>query len=218
MTRWVFRCLIVIGLLASYPLAAILPITVGWENGLVENSQVLLLLVGMSVAVVLAIGARESRVRWFWLMIVPLWLILAAREVSWGAALLMPPLAINPETGPVFSSSAQLAYKPLIYPLVGLVLLYIVVVFCLTRQYQTIAAIFKKHGFPWIELALAIIAALLCSAAEGHGFFAFSGLSEPREQILEELFEFWAYAGIFAAQWVVGRGPLAVIRNKYHAL
>jgi len=199
------RFILVAGLVTCYVLAHVLPIRTGWENGLIENTQVALLLLGVLMAVCSAARAQNKRLRWFWIMLVPIWFLLVARELSWGTAILMPPLYVHPETGPIYSSTLQLWYRPAVAPVMVLLLLGMVVIFFVTRQYRTVVQLFQQHLIPWFEIALAVIAALLCASAEGHGLSIFQALSHPQQQVLEELFEFWMYASVFVGQWLLIR-------------
>lgn len=202
------RVLVVLVLAVSYPVALWLPDWVGWENGPVENTQALVLFLGFVAALIFAArshGATQtgSPVRLFWIMVAPVWLILCVRELSWGAVF-MPPLLVDPETGPVFSSSAQLWYKPAVYPAVGVLVLGCVVVFAWTRQYRTLSWLWRFRKFPLFELTLALIGAVLSTAAEGHGGLQFlQHLGHGQQQIIEEVAELGAYLAVFTAQWRV---------------
>lgn len=195
---------IIIGLLSSYPLALYLPVWFSWENGPIENTQAGILLAGLVLALCFAVRAKDKTQRWFWIMVMPFWLIMFARELGWGAVFL-PPLYVDPVSGPIYSSSLQLGYKPVVYPVAGALLLASAAVFLLTRQYQSLVKIWRCGVFPWLELLLVVVGAVLSTIAEGHGGVTLD-LGDGILQLLEELSELWAYAALFAAQLRVSQG------------
>ena len=108
-------------------------------------------------------------------------------------------------SGPIYSSSFQLGYKPVVYPVAGALLLASAAVFLLTRQYQSLVKIWRCGAFPWLELLLVVVGAALSTIAEGHGGVTLN-LGDGILQLLEELSELWAYAALFAAQLRVSQG------------
>lgn len=199
----VFGFLILLLILACYPLAQVLPVSAGWENGLVENAQVVVLAGGAIMALFFSTRSQSKQWRWFWLMLVPLWLLLIGRELSWGASVLMPALRMHAETGPVYSSS-QLDFRMQMHVIAGALLVLSALIFILTRQYRSIVQIVRKRSLPVFEIVLAVCAAILCTNAEGHGFMTFSALSEGQQQVLEELFELCVYLSVVAGQYRIG--------------
>ncbi|MEP7453488.1 hypothetical protein [Phyllobacterium sp. SB3] len=173
--------------------AADLPVWIGWENQIIENTQAFVLLLGAFQAIWFQ---RESDNDWQWLWCVaaPIWLICFARELSWGAVL-YPPTSIG-EHGPQFSSST-LWYKPFVYPTVSVVLLFVVV--SIVKARALVRSLIPSKYMPWTELIFVAVCALVSTAAEGHmglhtSFFA----GDP--QILEESAELCAYILLLAAQ------------------
>lgn len=190
--------LLVALLLASYPLATVLPGTWGWENGVLEDAQVLVLFGGLVAALQFCRAANGPLMRRAALGAALLWLIAAARELSWGAVLLEP-LLLKP-SGPVFSSS-QLSYHALIHPLLGLAVAISVLLLALGRVDAAVAQQWRDRRLPRFELALMVAGMLLSTLAEGH--FHLSGgllLPEQQAQVWEELSELIAYAALFLAQ------------------
>lgn len=196
------RLLVIVGYVASYPLAFKLPVKWSWENQFIENAQAGVLLVGFLLALYFAFKAPKRSCSWFWLMIAPIWFILFARELSWGAVFLEPS-SMDVLTGPIFSSS-RLWYKSVVYPCVGGLALCCLCIFVLSKQYHTLARLWRWRGFPVLEMVLAVFGALLSTAAEGHGGLVLpGGLGHGQAQIVEELSELFVYIAIFAAQWRV---------------
>ncbi|KAF1022751.1 MAG: hypothetical protein GAK30_00908 [Paracidovorax wautersii] len=198
--------LVVLALVACYLMAPHLPVWTGWENGPVENLQALVLLAGGMLALWWRDRAGDRQASLFWLMVAPIWFVLCARELSWGAAF-MTPLDFSPVYGPTFSSSQQLPYKPLIAPVIGLLLLGTAAVFVRSRQDQTLARLWRQGSFPLLEIALFVLAMLVSAEAEGHGIVGgFPSMGHAQQQSLEEMAELVGYAVLLLAQWRVARG------------
>jgi len=75
-------------MLLSYPVAALLPQAWGMENAVIENVQVLMLLYGCSAALFVWRHHAGLPLAALGLAVAPVWFVLAARELSWGAVLL----------------------------------------------------------------------------------------------------------------------------------
>lgn len=193
---------IAFGLIASYLLAPLLPHWTGWENGPVENAQAALLFWGGVSALHCAAQSEAGRPRAFWWMVAPIWFVMVGRELSWGAALLTP-LDFSAQTGPTFSSTQQLAYKPAVAPVVGMLAAFSLAVFVRTRQYRTLQSLWQRRALPLAEIGLFAAALLLSTAAEGHMGLSIPWTEEWALQNLEELAELCAYAALFCAQWRV---------------
>lgn len=203
---WSARALLLLGLVLAYPIAHSLPVEFGWENGFFENAQVIALLASGCMALWWGRQAGPTQLRWFWWMVAPIWLILTLRELSWGAVLLEP-LAWDAHTGPVFSSSKQLAHKPLITGVAALALAFTCVVFLATRQWRTLVALYQRASLPVLEVVLAMVAAVYSASAEGHvALPIYTGWSHASLQVLEECTELFAYLFVALAQWRVYRG------------
>ncbi len=194
-TRWFLPCLFV----ATFPLSLLPPVSWGWENGVLENLEVA---VGVGA---LGMGA------WFWrraphparvlgLCAMAIWMVAVGRELSWGAVFLEP-LGFD-EKGPIFSSRV-LSYKPIVHPLVGLILAATVAVFLRFRLGRLCASLVRQGRFPWIDLAVVLAAGLGSQLAEGHLVMPTHG--DARLQVLEEALELLSYFGLGTAQWRVFR-------------
>lgn len=182
-------------------MAHTLPVQLAWENHLIENAQVLLLFFGGVCALAFAAISKNKQFCWFAWMVAPLWFVLCLRELSWGAVF-MAPLGTHDITGPWFSSSVQLWYKPAIYPMLALVGLFSITVFLVTKQYKTLGMLGRWRSFPMLEILLAVLGSILTTAAEGHAGLSLP-VTEAQGLILEEWSEFFAYFSVFVAQWRV---------------
>jgi hypothetical protein len=150
-----------------------------------------------------ALGPGQRRT--FWQLMAPLWFVLAARELSWGACFL-PPYDMVQDTGPKFSSSVQLWYRPAVPYLLTVLLGMLLVRFVRTGQIQFLAALRKQGGLPVVELACAMLCLLASGAAEGHLLVDLGFQARWASQNFEELSETVAYGLVLVAQWRVFRG------------
>lgn len=214
--RWrrAWLALLLLGLALSYPAARLLPISFGWENGWLEDLQVVVLLAGAAMAAVFARDVRSGgeagrAARGLALALVPVWCLLAARELSWGAVLL-PPVGFA-EDGPVYSS-AMLWYKPAVIPLAALVLAWCAWVFVRHGAYRVVLHLLRSPQFAWAELALLVLAGLLSTYAEGHLGVALPQRLMDQALVMEEWAELFAYIALVAAQ----RQVFALLRNSPH--
>lgn len=191
--------LLLVLLVGSIFISPYLPVDWGWENGAVENAQVLVLLLGMATAIW---GAQFHGfpVRRLWVVASLFWLAMAGRELAWGAAF-WPESGFSPESGPIITSRI-LWYRPAVPWILALMLAWVVYA---VLRYRLISRVVwpwcRQRLVPWTTLALFVLAMLVSAHAEGH---ALLGLPVPPEQtamVLEEVAEFWAYVALFWAQW-----------------
>jgi len=194
------RVIAVLICILLYPMAWIFPVQWGWENGLVENTQLALCFIGFIFAVYAIFNTKDKNLRWFWSIIITIWFIMFWRELSWGACF-YPPTSIDPQTGGTYPS-ALLWYKPVIHPLLWVLLAFIALVFFIKQQYCTVATLWREKQFPLVEFILALIGALISTAAEEHMHLSLpfvSYFSEGQVQMMEELGELAMYIALLAA-------------------
>lgn len=202
-TLWGLRFLLLFGLVTIHPLSRLLPTSHGWENGIFENAQIMVLLTAGLCAAFWAWNAKHMRLRWFWCMITPIWFILALRELSWGAALL-DPIFFSFETGPEYPSSRTMSARNFIVGTAAAALLGSVLIFVLTRQYRRLAWLWQRKSIPVLELTFALLATALVVAAENRlQLEPILLLSHSQGQLMEEIAEFWVYSSLAVAQWHV---------------
>lgn len=203
--RRLWLACMLMALALSYPATAWLPLSVAWENGWLENIQVAVLLMGGAMAVVFARdgalalpqGRAARGLAW---ALAPVWCLLAAREMSWGAVFLSP--VDFTEEGPVFSSSL-LWYKPAVYPLAALVLACCAGIFIRCRADRVVLRLVRSRHFVWAELAVFVLAGVLSTYAEEHLGIAVAAPLHGRTLIMEEWAEVVAYGALVLAQWHV---------------
>ena len=194
---------ILLALVVSYVCAPLFPITAGWENGWIENAQVVLLILGGVWALRLAAGASH-REKVFWQTVAPFWFIFALRELSWGTVFIEP-LSMSPITGPVYSSTQQLWYRPAVVPVMSLILLVCAWRFFRSGQMHTLAILWRQRSIPLRELLLSAICMFISASLEGHMMLHFD-LSRGAAQVFEESVEFWAYSALLLAQMRIMMG------------
>ncbi|WP_163271459.1 hypothetical protein [Chelativorans alearense] len=186
----------VLATVGVYPLAQILPNWTAWENQPVENVGSLVLLVGMVAALLYQHRSEERKWKWLWRAAAPLWLILLARELSWGAVFYPPTQMTN--DGPIFSSD-HLWYKPVVYPLVALIGVAVVYIVMRHRLVDKAADVIRAGAAPWLEALLALICVAVATIAEGHGG-VLNGWIGGHSMLIEELAELAAALWLFAGQ------------------
>lgn len=201
-----------IALFICYLLAAYLPVSFGWENGILENAQVLLLLAGGVYAARSAIVSSSKRSKIFWAIVIPVWFMLALRELSWGA-MFHTPLAFSEETGPVFSSGLQLWYKPAVAPVCAAILLVCLAVFLKTRQGRTVKALWQIRHIPLLQLFIGCVCLWVSAASEGHMDIDMAHLGEGASQVFEEAAELCGYLALLLAQCRVAQGMKQLEKN-----
>ena len=186
-------------LFLCYPLSLVIPLEWSWENGIIENAQVLVLLAGLVLAGRAWERSPKDGAAMLGLCAMPVWFLLAARELSWGAVFL-PPLGFGPE-GPVFSSRV-LPYRPLVPAVAGLLLLASLALGWHHGVHRFLKRVVVGGGFPWLCVAIVLGAALGSTAGEGH-MPEFARDWVAHSQVLEELCELVGYMALVVAQGVV---------------
>lgn len=188
------RWQLLLALPCCYFVAHLIPPRWTWENGVVENTQVAVLVWGGVHAAAVwyrhGIQGDASLAR----CALPVWLMLAGRELSWGAVFL-PPAGFG-EQGTWYSSH-YLWYRPAVTPV-----LIVLLAWTLWSAYRgrLDRIVFESIGathMPWIEMSVVIGAAICSTLAEQ----ASSALLMPSTaQCLEELTELLGYVALVMLQ------------------
>jgi len=186
-------------LLLCYPLSRVIPLEWSWENGIIENAQVVVLLGGLLLAGLAWRRGAQDEGAMLAVCAMPVWFLLASRELSWGAVFL-PPLGFGPE-GPVFSSRV-LPYRPLVPAVAGLLVLAAFVHGWRCGVHRYLKRVVAGGGFPWLCVVVVLGAAIGSTAGEGH-VPAFARDWVAHSQVLEELCELVGYMALVLAQGVV---------------
>jgi vacuolar-type H+-ATPase subunit I/STV1 len=187
--------LLLVALLACYPLSATLPD--GWarEGGILENAQVLVLLAGAVAGCAAYLRLRPDRLGVLALWAAPVWLLLAGRELSWGRVWL--PVHDGQLPNGVAMNGVlwlQAGVKP------GAIVLALGLLYSVWRyRIHTIVRSAFARRMPWLCLAIGLVAAIGSTCAEGHMSCSF-GFAAARAALLEELVELVAYVALFMVQ------------------
>jgi hypothetical protein len=182
--------------IAVYPVSLHVPPSWGWEDGPIENAQVAVLLAGCVWAALISLRSRHAPLAALARCAAPLWLVLTARELSWGAVF-MHPLGYSDE-GPVFSSSL-LWYKPLVMPAIALVLAWMAYAAWRHRLDRLLIEIVIDGRFPWLPALVVTLCMLGSGCAEGHVECGIP-FHHLQAEVFEELTELIAYLGLFVGQ------------------
>lgn len=204
--RSYLQCFLLLSLVLCYPLSRAVPVSWGWENGSVENAQVLVLLVGLYFAVRAWRRGPQGTSATLALAVVPFWLILVGRELSWGSVFL-PPLGFGPD-GPVYSSRV-LWYRPIVPLIAALLVLGSLFLVWRQRLHRHLIGIVAARRFPWMCVLIVLGAALGSTIGEGH-LPAFAHDWFARSEVLEEMAECVGYMAMVTAQGVILRYKAAV--------
>ncbi|CAB5699676.1 Uncharacterised protein [Delftia tsuruhatensis] len=194
---------ILAGLLLSFPLTFVLPQSVGWENGLLENIQAVTLLLGMGAALVAARSQKGAIAAPLWWIAALFWLAFLGRELAWGAAFL-PSIGAG-KWGPVISSQV-LWYRPAVKWVVGGMLLLCCYWFVRHDLWNRVfKRMVRERAIPVFSLVLFIVAMVISTNAEGHGFIFLQHWFDFQVIVLEELVETFGYFALWLAQWALVR-------------
>jgi uncharacterized membrane protein YeaQ/YmgE (transglycosylase-associated protein family) len=171
----------------SYFIGGYLPPSWGWENSPLEWSQVLILLIG---ALLTGKWRREAKSAGqyhhaaFFTWVIPIWLLMAGREMSWGRVFY--PLGIDATTGPFFISVSQLPYGPIVYPVITAIIIIWLFVVIKQRLYEIPYRLFQQKRFPVGEFLLVIFSVVVANIAEKQLHF----------EIMEEIVECVTYLSL----------------------
>lgn len=183
--------LLILYALLLYPVSGMLPDWASFENGPIENAQVLLLLLCGGMCVWFARHTLLSPAQKIWLPSAGIFLILALRELSWGRVFFIR--AYSEAGEPILISSSEMPFYTAIHACVGFIAvlcLYFLVRFVPWKH------IFKEIPFPWIHFLAIIICIVLTTLGDHHSLF-----HTIRDQQIEELAELLMYALLGHTAW-----------------
>ena len=167
-----------------FPLGLTLPAWCSWENGPIENLQVAVLVTGAVVSFVMARCQEDRQMRNFYLWLIPVWLLLAARELSWGRVFFAP-VSIG-ASGPVFPPLRSVWYGHYVYPVNSVVIL--ATLAGLWRSLK--AGAVRQIRWPAIDALLLIVAAVVSQLVFERNLIV---QLKPYSQMFEEWSELLAY-------------------------
>jgi len=186
---------LLLGVLLSYFISDYLPVEWGWENSLLEWSQVVILIVGLILnytwwreAKSIPQNIRNAR---FLLWALPLWLLIIARELSWGRVFY--PQGFDAVDGPYFLPLSQLPYGPIVYPLLTIIIVVWLYVVVKDRLYKIPYELLRKHRFPVAEFIIVALAVIDADIGE----------QKLHLKNMEEFDECLAYLGLILVAYYV---------------
>lgn len=191
----------VVMLVAAWALSLHAPVRISWENGLLENAQVAVLIAAAFLSALLY-RRDDAGVRRLWIAAGVLWIILVARELSWGAVFLDPVCMTH--HGPSFSSSL-LWYRPAVTPIVALALIVAVIAFATSDPIAAFKRAWRHGSLPLFDFFAFAAAMLISTASEGHMGLDL-GAWPGDHQILEEAVELAAYIFLLSGQLKLAGG------------
>jgi hypothetical protein len=194
----ILKTLSILLIVFGFPLGMALPGWWGWENQPVENTQAAILIFGL-VHTILLYRKADERSKWLWLAGIPLWFVLIARELSFGAVLL-PPTGMSPH-GPAFSVN-HLPYKPIITPIVLLLIVFSIGIIIWKKLAELGLELLREKRAPWLSLGLVTFGMIVSSIAEGNLGFKLPMNSDSAQNV-EEIIELGAYLALWAAQFEI---------------
>ena len=183
--------LLILYALAIFPVSSLLPNWASFENGPLENAQVIVLLGGALMCAHFAHYTHRSPTHGMWLPSAGIFLILAFRELSWGRVFMVERYSEIGE--PILIASSAMPYRTAIHAAVG-----IVAVLCLYLLIRHVPwkRLFKEIRLPWAQLALIVICIALNTLGDHHAMF-----HTIRDQMIEELAELLMYFTFCHTAW-----------------
>ncbi|WP_110953200.1 hypothetical protein [Anaerosinus massiliensis] len=171
----------VVGFFAILPLAKVLPMQWGWENGILENAQVGVLAIGLCMNFYFYKKSVARNEKMQYLSIASFFALLIGRELSWGRVFFQTNMT---KAGPTFIAMDQIPYHMLIR--LGILLFIVGVLLALVYNVRWEKVV--QVAVPVIYIVL-IICNIIFSVLGEKGVL----LNEVQGQIIEELAELMAY-------------------------
>jgi hypothetical protein len=197
----ILLCLSLVSLALAYPLSLALPSWWSHENQPIENTQVVVIGIGLIASLLFFRRTRHTG-RWFGLAAAPILLVLIGRELSWGAVF-FDPTSVG-DHGPLFASR-YLWYKPAVAPAVAALILVSIGIIVLKRLALVGFELLKQRRVPIVSLLLTAFGMLLSTAAEGNLPFVplAASMDGNVAQLLEEIAELCAYLAMIAGLFFI---------------
>lgn len=164
--------------LFSVPLAFVLPVEISFENGLLENAQVVILL---GAAIFLLSWNSSAQMKWFQRLFVAGLVLMALRELSWGRVFF--PIGME-SLGEVFVDMAHYKYRVQVYIFLAA---YISAMLFVLIRFVPVKKILR--GRQPVAVFAIMLATIILSYIGEHGLF----IGKACGQILEELNELILY-------------------------
>ena len=163
----------------SVPLAFVLPVELSFENGIIENAQVVILI--LAALLILIYRSPAAQMIWFQRFFAAGLVLMALRELSWGRVFF--PIKMK-TLGPIFVAMADYEYRIAVYVFLAV---YIAMMLFILIRFVPVKRIFMSRQ-PLAAFAVIFIALSFNYVGE-HGYF----IGKACGQVLEELNELIFY-------------------------
>lgn len=177
------RYIFLLYLLMIFPLSQIIPEWVSWENNILENLQVIVLLIGCIMNMLFYRYPINADTRRMWLLASGFFLLLVGRELSWGRVFFQTAMT---EHGPEFISMSQVPYHSIIHLAIGIYMVILAAGFITMVPWTKI---FKYVKFPTSVFIMFCITAILSTCGD-HRWMTFYDF---HDETIEELAELLSY-------------------------
>jgi len=166
------------------PLTYVLPPEIAWENGPIENSQVIVLLLGAIYNICTALKSRQKGTRPFCIFCAVILILMAIRELSFGRVFF--PLGVD-VNGPYFAEMEDLPFKTAMDVFMGCCYLFLLYMMVRRMPWRKIFT----TPMPVKMIVLLVITLILSQVGEHNLLF-----HNQQSMILEELGELSFYLQI----------------------
>lgn len=167
--------------LLAYPATLYLPESFGFENGFIENTQMIVLIFGC----VLCFMSKNIKHKKFFIFAFLILLLLILREVNYGRTIFFP----IPDTVNEFYTWKEIKYGWLAHPLVGLYIASVAFYFLKNKLYLNLIEYIKQYKIlPYFQILFMLIGMAL-------GMYAEKALNMP---IFEEMGELLFYSSLIS--------------------
>ena len=168
-------------LILAWPLSFALPVSVSFENGFLENLQILILVLGSIYNLVLIHYSIDRQMEYFHIWCAVFMLFMAFRELSWGRVFF--PIDME-DNGPVFVPMSDFPYRIEVHVIIVAVILFLIVFMLRNLPIERIL----HCRFPFL-ITLAMVVAIGFSYIGDHGMM----VGKLQGQIVEEFGELAFY-------------------------
>ena len=180
---------ILIGLMVLLlPQAFILPVECSYENHLLENLEVFVLGIGFINMLYRTVSLNKNKFNKFYLACGIFYIIMIARELSYGRVFY--PIGMDKNGEQIFVKVHELWYGSVVYPIVGILIL-IALILLVVYFYQS-----RRQGICWYiplgEFLFFIVTSILSQCVFDRGLVQFGNYN----QLLEESCEIIAYISL----------------------
>lgn len=175
----IYLCIMFVAVILSVPLAFVLPVELSFENGVIENAQVVILI--LAALLILNFPSPAAQMIWFQRFFAAGLVLMALRELSWGRVFF--PLKMKP-LGPVFVSMADYNYRIPVYIFLAA---YVAMMLFILIRFVPVRKIFLSRQ-PLAAFAVIFFTLSLNYVGE-HGWL----IGKAYGQVLEELNELIFY-------------------------